>query len=144
MDELCEYSSYWCFIISNCGIFPLLWRGCFDSCSSFSGMPVVSSICCSFNNIYVCVSTWATVSASFSWDLVSLKWCLTVTSSYRMIHLIAEFPFSSYYFPKFGFSRKCLHVWLGKNHNKPWFWGGCSFCALNYYFELLIFKSNNF
>lgn len=73
-------------------------------------MPVVSSICCSFNNIYVCVSAWATVGASFSWDLVSLKWCLTVTSSYRMIHLIAEFPFSSYYFPKFGFSRKCLHV----------------------------------
>jgi hypothetical protein len=37
MGKPCWLSSYWCYIISDYGLLPLLWRGSINCCTSFSG-----------------------------------------------------------------------------------------------------------
>jgi hypothetical protein len=45
MDQPCQYSSCWCYVISNCGVSPLLWCGSFNISTSFSGMYIGSAFC---------------------------------------------------------------------------------------------------
>jgi len=120
MDKPCCISSYWCYIISDYGFLPLLWRGSINHCTSLSGksckhllvlniwLIVLGDLfCSSCYRVIELISLscmlifshdmllWCTLELHTIWTVkcsfLLLLWCLKKKSCYVGVHVIYYF-----------------------------------------------------